>query len=148
MAGINDLVNEFKKKHPELDIGPQINPIPVPQNGPLYEDDDYVVILDDASFINRKIKSSKFQGPGILKAYAPWCPHCRDKAVAIRSLAEILHDKGSESAVYVIDVQVNNYTSQALGLQFLPTFYLVDDNGKVGEAIKVNSVEDLEQYLD
>lgn len=147
MAGINDLLDKFKQKHPEMNIGPHKNPTPVPQNGPLYDEDDYVVILDDASFINRKIKSTKFRGAGILKAYAPWCPHCRNKAIAIRSLAEILHDEGSASAVYVLDVQANNFTSHALGVQLLPTFFYVDEQGNVKEALTVKSMEDLQQYL-
>jgi len=146
--GINDLVAKFKKKNPEYDISPQQLSAPVPQNGPLYAEDDYVVILDDSSFIGRKIKSKNFQGPGILKAYAPWCPHCRNKATAIRLLAEILDDAEAESAVYVLNVTDNVYISKTLEVVALPTFFEVDKNGVIkGPLENITSIDDLRKYL-
>ena len=35
----------------------------------------------------KKISSEIFKGPGVLKAYATWCPHCQSKVQELNNLA-------------------------------------------------------------
>jgi thiol-disulfide isomerase/thioredoxin len=96
----------------------------------IYTDADPVNRLDDGSFLySKKIRSHAWQGPGVLKVYAPWCPHCQQKVEAINILA------ASTGAVYVLDGTVNPSFRFATGINSYPTFLKVLPDGTLGEEI-------------
>lgn len=104
---------------------------------PLYNDNDSVQILDDASFIgkNLKIKPEYFSGPGVLKVYARWCPHCKDKVKCLNHLASLLQP--NDMQVYVLESDDNPIFARHYGrqIQAYPTFLEVTANGYVGERL-------------
>jgi len=98
---------------------------------------DPVIVLDDGSFIGTmKIRKLAFQGKGILKAYAPWCGHCKSKVSCVNRLAEILPE--FDVHVYVINVDANPMFKQHFKYKVIgyPTFLYVDDNGNIGDVIR------------
>ena len=108
------------------------------QEQPLYYDDDAVVILDDSSFVGKdcKIKSKAFINDGILKVYAPWCPHCQSKVECLNKLAELL--KSQDITIYVIDSEDNPIFAKhfANKIQGFPTFLEVTPDGYIGDRVK------------
>lgn len=101
---------------------------------PLYYSDDPVIVLDDSSFVgkNCKIGPDAFVGEGILKAYAPWCPHCQSKVTCLNRLAELLEPHNI--FIYVIDVEDNPIFSEHFKnkIKGLPTFLEVLSEGYIG----------------
>jgi thiol-disulfide isomerase/thioredoxin len=96
----------------------------------LYLDTDPVVKLDDGSFLRSvKIRDSYWDKPGIIKVYAPWCPHCQSSVESIKKLASSL----KKSTVYVLDGTVNPMFRFAHGVNAYPTFYKVLENGTVSD---------------
>jgi thiol-disulfide isomerase/thioredoxin len=138
------LIKDLEKKNPQLKLYGGIKKSQINTEDPLYDNGDAVVILDDASFMGKKIMKKKFKGPGILKAYAPWCPHCRNKTTAIKVLAQLMNDNNTGYAFYVLDAEENTHASSMLKVQGFPTFYRVNANGEVGQILKdISGVEDL-----
>jgi thiol-disulfide isomerase/thioredoxin len=115
----------------------------------LYSDTDPVHVLKDDGFFfdDGKAKIRNFAGAGVLKAYAPWCPHCVSKVTCINVLAEIL--KEDDLAVYVINAENNPHFSRNVAVAGYPTFFEVNSNGIVGAQLKtpdggpVGSVPDI-----
>ena len=109
---------------------------------PMYNDLDPVHVMTDNQFFfnpgQAKINENHFAGPGVIKAYAPWCPHCRDKVKCINILATIL--KEEKLAVYVInaDDDASRHFSEALDIKSYPTFLEVDVNGVIRPLLKPN----------
>lgn len=97
------------------------------------KEDDSVHVLNDACFFflekGAQLHKEYFAGPGALKAYASWCPHCRDKVDCIKSLGEIFH--GEDMAMYVINADVNSEFARNIGVSGFPTFFEVDETGLV-----------------
>lgn len=105
----------------------------------LYDpNNDPVIVLDDGSFIgkNHKIRKNVFQGKGILKAYAPWCGHCKAKVKCMKRLGEILPE--FDVQVYVINVDNNPVFQEHFKdkVRGYPTFLYVDDSGNIGDVIR------------
>jgi thiol-disulfide isomerase/thioredoxin len=95
----------------------------------LYTEQDPVIMLDDGSFLRSvKIRDEKWNGPGVLKVYAPWCPHCQSKVEDIKQLAE-------KYTIYVLDATVNPMFRFAHGITAYPSFFKVLDNGQIGDMI-------------
>lgn len=114
----------------------------------LYHDTDKVVILDDGDFYRHQISKLKFNGPGILKAYAPWCPHCRNKSDSIRALAEMMDEYDHDKTIYVFDADDNKITAKFLGISSFPSWFIVDEDGQVGKELDVVQFEDILEVLD
>ncbi len=109
----------------------------------LYVGSDPVVKLDDGSFLRSvKIRDAHWDKPGIIKVYAPWCPHCQASVEAINNLAKSL----KKSTVYVIDGTVNPMFRFAHGVNAYPTFYKVLKDGTVSDITEnlISWLEELE----
>ena len=112
----------------------------------LYAPSDPVTILNDESFFfhdsKGKIRNAYMQGPGIIKAYASWCPHCISKVDEINRLAGLFAD--NDLTIYTInaDSAVNPHFNIALDIQSYPTFLYVSDDGVVvsGDTLEVRDV--------
>jgi thiol-disulfide isomerase/thioredoxin len=96
--------------------------------------DTKVRVLDDASFIGKKIKKSFFDGPGVLKFYAPWCGFCQSKVNCCNKLAESLQKH--EMQVYVINGDDNPHFVKRFGLNSFPTFMEVSHEGLIVGQLK------------
>ena len=107
---------------------------------PLYKPTDPVQILDDSHFFysngKAQLKNDKFKGPGAIKAYASWCPHCKNKINCIKELGELFHNEGL--CMYVIDADVNHHFALNQNVQGFPTFYSVNKKGVVDGTLKLN----------
>ncbi len=109
----------------------------------LYSASDPVHVMTDANFFfadgKGTVKTQDFAGAGVIKAYAPWCPHCKDKVRCMNILAEILEEE--RLAVYVINAEDNPHFSETLRVQGYPTFFEVNSKGVIGAQLKKPSGE-------
>jgi len=109
----------------------------------LYNEKDPVTVLDDSSFIgsNCRIKKNIFDNHGFLKAYAPWCGHCKSKVKCIKKLSRILKEYGVTA--YVINADNNPIFKEHFGdkIKGFPTFLRVDDSGNIGEVMTTKDGE-------
>lgn len=109
----------------------------------LYSKSDPVVILGNSDFTGKQIKESSCKGPGVLKAYATWCPHCQDKVECIKLMASECKKNGINITVYVLEAESNQIAGATLGVQGFPTFFKVEQNGKVGPALQAGGIPDV-----
>lgn len=142
---MDKLLRDYKKKNPHKVIQTGGDDVE------LYTSKDKVVILNDKSLIESakgvKITGSSFKGPGILEAYAVWCPHCQNKANGIVELAGLMHENDSNKKIYVLDVTKNNDASAMLGVEFMPSFYLVGSQGSILKKVEVKDLSDIVAHL-
>ncbi len=103
----------------------------------LYKKSDGVVVLTDANFTGSKITSG-FKGPGVLKAYAVWCPHCRDKVQDFKALAKAFKEAKIGLNIYVIEADQNRQFSQACEVASFPTMMYVDQTGNAVQLMDAN----------
>lgn len=80
----------------------------------------------------------------LVKAYAPWCPHCTSMVDDLKFLAENLEKYGIKFGAINSDNPLNKELTSKLGVQWFPYLYMVNENG-VLEHIDVadRSVENL-----
>jgi thiol-disulfide isomerase/thioredoxin len=143
---MDNLIRDYNTKNPHKKL-------PVVQVGgemELYTKRDKVVILGNSSITKTErgpTITGSFKGPGILEAYADWCPHCQDKADYIAELAKLLNTNGYHKKIYVLNVSNNADASTVLGVDSMPTFYLVDGKGVIGRPLHINSPNDINRHL-
>lgn len=94
----------------------------------LYNKNDGVIVLTDANCTGSKITSG-FKGPGVLKAYAVWCPHCQNKVDDFKALAASFKDEKIGLNVYVIEADINSAFASAAQIEGFPTIMYVDPQG-------------------
>jgi thiol-disulfide isomerase/thioredoxin len=95
-----------------------------------------------------RIKKGKIQKPGVVKVYARWCGHCRDKERCIIEMANALANSNMGLSVYVIDCadEEQKPLTNALGIQGFPTFLNCDADGTLSEFSE--EVHDVQSVLD
>jgi thiol-disulfide isomerase/thioredoxin len=108
----------------------------------LYGAKDDVVILGDSDFIGGRLSGKAFQGPGILKAYANWCPHCQNIVKCVCELGQICKKEGVKMAIYVIEAQENSLFAEEQAVEGFPTFFAVDTKGGLRK-LASHSLEDV-----
>jgi len=79
----------------------------------LYKPTDPVLQLINKNFKQDKtgciiLDKSVFKGPGIIKAYAPWCPYCSNKVDKINRLATLLNKQFNDQTVRMYTFNANN----------------------------------------
>ena len=80
------------------------------------------------------VKAAKFKGNvGVIKLYAPWCPHCQNMVKPLSKLADVLKPYAiSVGAVDCDNTRANNNVlAEKLGLEGFPTMYIVKKNGRL-----------------
>jgi hypothetical protein len=101
---------------------------------PLYGKKDGVIILSDNNFTGAKLTSG-FKGPGVLKAYAAYCPFCQNKVRDIKKLAKAFKTENIGLVLYVIEADKNHLFSSATEIEAYPTMMYVDNDGNVGRLV-------------
>jgi thioredoxin-like negative regulator of GroEL len=96
--------------------------------------DTYVKNLIDRDFrINNGkvfVKQSVFKGnAGLVKFYANWCPHCNDMIEGLSFLAENLNKY--DISIGAVDSDTQHKVANTLGVEALPTLFLVKKNGRL-----------------
>lgn len=83
---------------------------------------------------NLKIVNKKFIGKnGLIKFYAPWCPHCTALVDDLNFLGKGLKNEHFKIGAINVDVEVNKEISRKAGVTGLPTLFLMDLNGNLKE---------------
>jgi hypothetical protein len=97
----------------------------------IFSPEDPVIMLDDGDFIaGDKIRDNSWRGPGILMAYAKWCPSCQNKVTDINKLA-------TQKTVYVVDADDNPIFNLSNKIKQYPTYFEILQNGKIGKTILI-----------
>jgi thiol-disulfide isomerase/thioredoxin len=124
---MDQLLENFLLHNPsyrDYQVSPQTDFLDQP--GDLYTRRDATYILDDSTFIKKKIKQDYFVGKGVLMIYSNTCPHCRKIAPQIRTLAHHMN-------IYVFDADNNPHHAGFFGIRVVPSFFIVDETGMVTE---------------
>ena len=97
----------------------------------LYKNNTDVIILSDSDFDNNgKVKRPELQNRfGLIKFYATWCPHCKNKVDDIEFLAEGLEKERTNFYIGVVNIDTENTIKQKMGVQGIPSFFFVTKNG-------------------
>ncbi len=91
-------------------------------------------MLTDANFTDAKLTSG-LKGPGILKAYAVWCPHCQNKVQDFKALASSFKDEKIGLVVYTIEAYQNHQFAKSAEIESFPTMLYVDAQGNTTRLI-------------
>jgi thiol-disulfide isomerase/thioredoxin len=70
---------------------------------------------------------------GLVKFYAPWCPHCTDMVDTLSYLSDQLKDYGFKvSAVNCDDTsKQNDQLAQKIGVEGFPSLYFINSKGEL-----------------
>ncbi len=108
----------------------------------IYTEEDPVIRLNDGDFLfYSKISDEKWDGPGVLKVYASWCPYCKDNVECFLSLSTKLKN----NKIYVLDGTINPLIRFALGINSYPTFLKILPDGNIADVI--NDLDEVKEYL-
>jgi len=80
------------------------------------------------------INNSNFKNKlGLVKFYAPWCPHCTNMVESMSFLSDQLKDHGFTVAAVNCDdtTRKNDKLAQAIGLEGFPSLYFVNGRGEL-----------------
>ena len=92
--------------------------------------DSKVIEMDTRHFNGTRIIHPSFKNKyGILKVYAPWCPHCTAMVTDLKYLAAGLEEYDIVFGAVNADNPRNADLVRQLGVQWFPYLYLVDDTG-------------------
>lgn len=92
----------------------------------------YVIELTTRDFYGTKLAHPQFKNHfGLLKVYAPWCPHCTSMVEEMKFLASELSQYEFQVGALNADNPVNRDLARELGVQFFPSFYMIKDDGSV-----------------
>lgn len=97
----------------------------------LYNENTDVVILSDSDFdsAGTVIKSELKNRFGLIKFYAPWCPHCQNKVDDINFLAKGLKQENTNFYIGVVNIDNVNIIKNTLDVKGIPTFFFIPKNG-------------------
>lgn len=79
--------------------------------------------FEDKNFNHNSCKNKQ----GLLKFYAPWCPHCQNKVSDIKFLAK--HLQPLNFFVGAVDIETNTNLAKKFEITGIPQFFLVEKNG-------------------
>jgi thiol-disulfide isomerase/thioredoxin len=96
----------------------------------LYDNNSDVIELTEKDFNVIKLTSKPLLGKfGLIKCYANWCPHCKDKVEKMEYLAQGL--KKDNFFVAAVNTENCRNLSNNLGVEGIPVFFFVDDKGNL-----------------
>lgn len=102
-----------------------------------------VIELTEADFKDGKIIKTDLKGKyGLLKAYAPWCPHCTSMVDDLKFLAKEL--KSHDVFIASLNCDDNKNMSGIIGVQYFPTIFMVKETGELEKIEMANrSIESI-----
>jgi len=106
-----------------------------------YYNDTLVVELVDKDFSGNKIINKNILGNyGLLKCYAPWCPHCKNLINILMFLANGLKKNNFK----ITSVNSENSTiCDKLGIKGFPTLFLINLDGTLKKFNGDRSIENI-----
>uniref|UniRef100_A0A6C0IX98 Thioredoxin domain-containing protein n=1 Tax=viral metagenome TaxID=1070528 RepID=A0A6C0IX98_9ZZZZ len=102
-----------------------------------------IIELSDKDFNNKLLVSDKFKNKnGLIKFYAPWCPHCKDMKSDLIFLSNNLSKYGF--IIGVINTDHNKDLVDKFNISGIPKLFLVDTKGNLKSLdTEDNSIENL-----
>lgn len=100
--------------------------------GNKYKKTDKVRELDGIKDFN-DLKVKNCNGFGLLKIYAPWCPHCTDMVDDMNFLAEQLEQENINICALNSDNPNNKGICSKLGVTGIPSLMMIKQNGELEE---------------
>ena len=79
-----------------------------------------------------------YHGPVLAEFWAPWCPHCRSYAPAVRKAAELL---AGMAAVVQVNSQENPQLAGRFGVNGIPVMFLINGGRIVAQLEGAQSSE-------
>uniref|UniRef100_A0A6C0EJF4 Thioredoxin domain-containing protein n=1 Tax=viral metagenome TaxID=1070528 RepID=A0A6C0EJF4_9ZZZZ len=102
-----------------------------------------VIELSSKDFNNKILINSKFKNKnGLIKFYAPWCPHCVEMTKPLKFLATELKNKGF--LIGVVNTDIHPKVAQTFNINGIPTIYTLNTNGDME---LYNEGKDIESLL-
>lgn len=81
-----------------------------------------------------------YGGPVLVEFWAPWCPHCRSYAPAVRKAAEML---AGAAAVVQVNSQDNPRLAGRFGVRGIPVLFLLKEGRIVDQLEGARSSSDI-----
>ena len=105
-----------------------------------YYDNTSVLELTDADFEGNRIINKNIVGHyGLLKCYAPWCPHCKDLINPLMFLANGLKKEGFK--IVSVNSEKTQNICNNIGVQGFPTLFLINPDGTLKDYNSDRSIE-------
>ena len=97
-----------------------------------YESGCGVVELEGTDFQNGNIINKCVEGKfGILKAYAPWCPHCTNMVDDMKFLGRELKKNGIAVCALNTQNETNREIAQKLQIGGIPSLFMIKQGGEL-----------------
>ena len=81
-----------------------------------------------------------YHGPILAEFWAPWCPHCRSYAPAVRKAAELL---AGTAAVVQVNSQDNPQLAARFGVRGIPVMFLLKEGRIVAQLEGARSSDEI-----
>lgn len=116
------------------------------------ENEGEVIVLDKAGFLTQIYNYEKnesewvYEGtvPCIVDFYADWCGPCRQMSPILKQLAE---EYKGQIRIYKVNVDNDKELAMAFGIQSIPTFLFVPQNGEPQLAVGAFSKETFVNHI-
>ena len=105
-----------------------------------------VIELTSKDFNGKILINSRFKNKnGIIKFYAPWCPHCVEMTKPLKFLAKEL--KKYDFLIGVVNTDTNLQLAQTFNISGIPTLYTINTHGKINLYEGNKDIESLLKYI-
>ena len=110
-----------------------------------YKDNSEVTELCENDFNGNRIKHKDFKNKyGLVKAYAPWCGHCKALKEDMNFLADNLNKQGFQ--IGAINCVKNNSLSKILNVEYYPYLFEVYPSGEL-KPFRLDGQRNIENIL-
>ena len=104
-----------------------------------YKDQDPVFELTGLDFNDKKLIKKEFKNKqGLIKFYAPWCPHCKTMVNDLNFLANGLKENKFMIGAVNVTQEANKEIAQKMGVSGIPSLFMLNTNGELEEAKLAN----------
>ena len=105
-----------------------------------------VIELTSKDFNGKILINDRFKNKnGIIKFYAPWCPHCVEMTKPLKFLAKEL--KKYSFLIGVINTDTNLQLAKTFNISGIPTLYTINTDGKINLYEGNKDIESLLKHI-
>ena len=105
-----------------------------------------VIELTSKDFNGKILINDRFKNKnGIIKFYAPWCPHCVEMTNPLKFLAKEL--KKYDFLIGVVNTDTNLQLAQTFNISGIPTLYTINTDGKINLYKGNKDIESLLKHI-